>query len=143
MTGEAIKDGILCGMYTEYTHPNIAAGCLAYEVELEGVLGVVRLSPFNPDEHYVKLIDPKGVGKVSAEVDPTSMNLVGDLETTYYTVIILGPKDDGSGGFTLWTFHPGDPVRASEVPAEGNVGKTITIREAKKMGLTHAKVKQN
>lgn len=121
--------------WTEYQHPAVMAGCTAFRAPIPGVLGVVRLEDL-PKDLPVVLDDEKETGQVSAEVNRDAISSeIGEVD---YTVIILGEE---GGREIVFTFHPGDPIRPSVIPAEGNVGKAMTVAEAIQLGFDYAKVR--
>ena len=123
----------------EYSNPALGPESVGFMTRnLGGKVGVVTLRSLEPGT-LVKLVDPKGVGKVSAEV-------CGNLgETVDFTVLICGqePIADGSLEMELrsFTVHPGHPVNASRVNAGPElVGKILRKEEAILLGLEMAKV---
>lgn len=116
----------------EYTHESLMPGTTAYKTnDITGRLGIVDLANL-PSDVEVTLDDRKNTGKVSATIS-------GELGAKVdFVVIILG---DEQGEEVVFTFHPGDPVRASQVTCEpGMHGKIISVREAQNLGLTTAKI---
>lgn len=115
-----------------YEHPALMHGCVAFKVHgLVGRVGVVDLAKLAGDATVV-LDDRKNTGAVSATV----RGVLGD--TVDFTVIILGLHE---GKEVVYTFHPGEPVPASEVKVESGLhGKEITAAQALDMGLTTAKI---
>ena len=118
--------------FVPYKHEAIAEDCIAFECNIGGFLGIV---PIESQRRY-QLQDPKGTGKVTpvlaAEPGVTFKRPVE------FSVLICGEE---KGKLVAFTFHPGEPVRPSEVAAsEGMVGKVITGKEALELGLTYAKV---
>lgn len=113
-----------------YQHEAIGPDCVAFVCDLPGLLGVFPII----DTDRIRLSDPKGTGKICGEFIGGSMRMphVG------YTVIILGKED---GEEVVFTFHPGPPIRASEVEADpALVGRNVLGTFAKELGLVFAKV---
>lgn len=130
-TPEQLEQAILAAEWEEYSHPAVTEGCEAFRASISGQLGVVGLVSL-PGETEVTLDDRKGTGKVSAVVSGVRG------ETVDFTVLILGKED---GKEVVFTFHPGDPVRPSQVQAEpGLHSKKITAAQAIQMGMTTAKI---
>lgn len=129
---EKIEEALYESSWSEYSHPDLQDGTTAFAThDLHGFMGVVKLSEL-PSDALVALDDRKGTGKVSAVVKG-----VRGQETTL-TVVILG---DEQGKEVVFTFHPGEPVRASQVSMEpGMHGREVTVDEALKMGLVTAKI---
>jgi hypothetical protein len=122
---------LLNASWEEYSHPAVMPGCVAFKAPIPGTLGIVELRSIVPD-NFVKLDDRKGTGQVSCVVSGSRG------ETVDFTVIILG---DENGEEVVFTFHPGDPVRPSQIQVEpGMHGKQITVSEAISMGLETAKI---
>lgn len=135
---EEIKAAVLDAEWETYSHPSISEGCFGFKAPLPGIMGVVPLADL-PECicEDMLLIDPKGVGKASVAVKLHGV----ELEETPFTVLILGPKENETEDLTLWTFHPGDPIRASEAIMELPPGGRPTTREgALSLGLQYAKV---
>ena len=110
-----------------YDHPAIGEGCKGYKSELPGEVGLIELDNLNDDDE-VELVDPKGTGSLSAVVKRDDYVPVG------FSVMIVGEHE---GNSVVFTFHPGDPVRPSTV--EGKP-RTISVREARKLGFDLAKI---
>lgn len=128
---------ILLANWAPYAHPSVTDGCLAFKASLPGILGVVHIDALPTDTEFL-LIDPKGVGKASLAAKFPAASTLPEVE---FSVLILGPKEGEEEGLTLWTFHPGDPVRASEAVMElPPGGRPTTKEEALSLGLTYAKV---
>jgi len=128
--------------WLEYNHPSIKAPARGYKASLppsvKAWLGVVRLDSLD-SETRVKLDDRKGTSKVSALVEQSSVN--AELLEVDYVVLLVGPHPEDPGLEVVWTFHPGPPIRPSEVPASSElVNKVITAREALELGLEWAKL---
>ena len=129
LTPVQIEAALLGASWVPYEHPGVGAGCKAFSAAIVGLSDVVRLAGFDATD-LVTLIDPKATGFVEASV-------VGVRDEKDFSVVILGDND---GSEVVFTFHPGAPIQPSRIPAEGNVGRVITVGEAIKMGLTWAKV---
>ena len=128
----SLEQALLHADWESYSHPGIMEGCSAFVTRsLRGRLGIVELASL-PLDALVTLDDRKNTGKVSATIR-------GALGTEVdFTVLILG---DENGVEVVFTFHPGEPVRPSQVQAEpGMHGRQVTISEALRMGLEMAKI---
>lgn len=131
-TVEDVIAALKAAEWLPYPPEGLLPGCWAFSTrDLRGRMGVVRLDSL-PANAEVVLDDRKGTGKVSATV-------VGDLgEEVDFTVLILGPEQ---GEEVVYTFHPGAPVKASQVQCDpGMHGRKITVQEALNMGLETAKI---
>jgi hypothetical protein len=65
-----------------------------------------------------------------------------------FSIIILGPDEDSERNpipdtESVWTFHPGPPVRPSMVDAKELLGQTVSASEAIEKGFDLAKVTNN
>jgi hypothetical protein len=113
-----------------YTHPAITAGCTAFRAPMAGRVGIVALASL-PADTTVVLADAKRTGYVEATVPGAATTPVD------FAIIILG-EDEGRE--IVFTFHPGEPVAPSTLPASMFKGARMTAAEAMDHGLTHAKV---
>ncbi len=128
---EELEHKLLSAEWESYSHEAVTPGCSAFKAPLPGRLGVVDLHGL-PLDSVVTLDDRKNTAKVSAVVSGVRGEIVD------FTVLILGLEQ---GEEVIFTLHPGDPVRPSQVQATpGLHGKTVSVREALDMGLTTAKV---
>ena len=128
----SLEEALLAAAWEPYSHSAVQEGCSAFLTrDLEGRLGIVELASLPPDT-VVTLDDRKNTGKVSAVVD----GVLGPVVD--FTVIILG---DENGVEVVYTFHPGEPVRPSQVQCEAGMhGRRVTIAEALEMGFAMAQV---
>ena len=121
---------LLNAAWEVYWHPALAPDTIAFVTkDIPGHVGVV---PIHPEGLYT-LEDPKNVGMASTI-------LVGpaQLWPVDFTVLICGYED---GELRSFTFHPGEPVRPSEVSTEDiTLGRIYRGTSLLEMGLTHAKV---
>jgi len=116
-----------------YSHPAVRPGCTAFWTpDLRGVLGVVSIAEL-PVDVMLTLRDGHATGTVSAEVEGTYG------ATTDGTCLIVG---DHNGMEVVFTFHPGEPVTPSSVPASGFAGRSVTRDEALSLGFSLAKVRR-
>ena len=112
--------------------PNLIPGCTAYVLrDVSGHLGVVNLSELDGDLE-LDVIDNKKTGKAKL------LAHVGIGPDTDFATLILGEEQ---GKEVVFTFHPGQPVRPSEIPIEELKGRNkITVREAMALGFETANV---
>jgi hypothetical protein len=131
VTPEELQQLILKAEWESYSHESVLAGCSAFKAPIKGRLGVVSLATL-PVETLVTLDDRKNTGKVSAVVKGV---LGAEVD---FTVLILGVED---GVEVVFTFHPGDPVRPSQIQTESGMhGRQVTVLEARDMGLEMVKI---
>ena len=116
--------------WESYSHEAVMTGCTAFRAAIPGKLGIVGVASL-PSDTVVTLDDRKDTGKVSAVVEGVR------AEDVDFTVVILGEHE---GAEVVFTFHPGDPIAPSLVPAEGQHGREVSIEEALSMGLEMAKI---
>jgi hypothetical protein len=129
LTPAELEVALVGASWEPYEHPDVMAGCSAFKAPLEGTFGLLDLSTV-ADDFLVTLADPKGTGFVEAECT------AGRGGKVPFTVLILGQEKDVE---VVFTFHPGDPIRPSRLPAEGRVGQIITAKEALALGFKWAK----
>ncbi len=122
--------GLQTASWEPYEHPAIMAGCAAFRAPFAGRVGIVPLASLAPDT-VVVLADAKRTGYVEATV-PGVASMPVD-----FAVIILGIDD---GREIVFTFHPGEPIAPSTLPASLLAGSRMTAAVAMEHGLTHAKV---
>ena len=132
VTPEKLKEMILTAEWMSYEHPAIMKGCIAFKAPIPGRLGLIELKTL-PEDTVVILDDRKGTGNASATVKGAMGPEVD------YTIAILGPNKE-TGGFDLWTFHPGAPVAPSIVSVTGRHGEEITVAKARELGFDLAKI---
>lgn len=128
--------------WVPYTHPAIRPGASAFTTNLCGRLGLVTLSTLSEDTP-VYLEDTKETGFYSATV----IGVPGDLVD--FTVMIIGPDEEQPKGRrrpieSVWTFHPGEPVRPStlQISAFALKNESISIGLAQWLGFDLAKVRR-
>lgn len=112
--------------------PNLMTGCTAFLLrDVGGHLGVIELSKLDGDLE-LDVIDNKKTGKAKC------LAHVGIGPKTDFATIILGEEQ---GKEVVFTFHPGAPVRPSEIPVDALKGRNkITVAEAITLGFTTANV---
>ena len=89
-----------------YAHPAVMVPAVAYIARgTWGRLGMTHISDV-PEDADLEWRDPKGTGFVEAVWTDAPEGSGADVD---FVVAIVGP------GPELWTFHPGDPVRPSQV----------------------------
>lgn len=112
--------------------PNLIPGCTAYVLrDVSGHLGVIELVKLDP-MMVLDVIDNKKTGKAKL------LAHVGIGPETDFATLILG---DEQGKEVVFTFHPGAPVRPSEIPVDALGGETqLTVKKAIELGFTTANV---
>lgn len=127
---DALLRGLQTASWEPYEHPAIMAGCTAFRAHFAGRVGIVPLAALAPDT-VVVLADAKRTGYVEATV-PGVATIPVD-----FAVIILGVDE---GREIVFTFHPGEPIAPSTLPASLLAGSRMTAAVALEHGLTHAKI---
>ena len=126
-----LEQMLLAAEWESYSHPAVMSGCEAFWAPIPGRLGIVDLRSL-PTDAIVRLDDRKDTGKVSAVVSGVRGEKRG------FTVLILGTEQ---GEEVIFTFHPGEPVRPSQVQTEpGMHGRQVAVSKALEMGLETAKI---
>ena len=112
--------------------PNLMPGCVAFTLrDVNGHLGVVELSELDPTL-LLDVIDNKKTGKAKL------LAHIGIGPKTDFATLILGEEQ---GKEVVFTFHPGAPVRPSEIPVDALEGeKQLTVKKAIELGFTTANV---
>lgn len=135
-----------------YDHPAIKSPAVGFRAPIAGKLGMLPLRDL-PRNAEIHLTDPKGgeeywTGErsVSASVVAERWSGVSPVEVEF-TTLILGPSVPGvpDSALTVWTFHPGQPVRPSSVAritpeGEDLHGKVVPRDEAIRLGFDLAKL---
>ena len=130
----AMEAALRAADWTEANHPDIMPGCRAYITRdiKGGRQGVVALDDFDL-AYEVIAVDPKRTGNVEVAIDIG--NFGPRVEETW---AIVGPEN---GVDVLYTFHPGEPIRPSQVPASlVPAGTKLRVIEALGLGFEYAKV---
>jgi len=131
---EELEKALKAASWTEYSPSEDVAdpACVYFKTQdLGGRVGVIDLGSLS-DDSVVVLDDRKNTGKVSAVIE----GVLGAQVS--YIVAILGIEN---GVEVIFTFHPGEPVNPSKVQAQpGLHGKTVSVAQAMKMGLSTAKI---
>ena len=126
---ETLEKALEKGDWKPYEDSNGAISENAFGViaNIPGETGMIQLDNLDADDE-VQLVDPKKTGFLSAVVR------AGNYEPTNFTVMIIG---EHNGENVVFTFYPGDPVEPSSISGEE---RTVTVREAQKLGFDLAKI---
>lgn len=112
---------------------DLLPGCTAFKAVIPcGVVGILPLGEL-PDGTELELRDGHSTGQVEA----VAVGVPREVAQSSYSWLIVGQEE---GREVVFTFHPGRPVRTPAIPANGNVGRRISVEEAQAMGFTHAKL---
>lgn len=130
MTFDQLEQAIMNAHWRAFEHPMISPGCTAFAADIEGVMGLREIETL-PPETPVRLVDPKRTGFVEARVQGVPGEQVD------HTVLIVGQE---AGREIVFTFHPGNPVPPSTIPARDTDGRIVDAETARAMGLTLAKI---
>lgn len=112
--------------------PNLIPGCVAFTLRnVPGHLGVIELATLDQNT-VLDVIDNKRTGKAKL------LAHIGLGPEVDFATLILGEE---KGKEVIFTFHPGEPIRPSEIPVDALEGRTkVTVKEAMALGFTTANV---
>ena len=117
----AVLDVVLDTLWQEYPScPNLIPGCTAYKAAIPGTIDLRQVADL-ADDTPVAWTNP-GHGYQY----PTIVGDAGDYVD--YTTLIVGPE---AGKEVVYTFHPGDPIRPAQVPADVDTTAISTIAALK------------
>lgn len=107
--------------------PDLLPGCVAIKTPVPGTVDLVRVDTLR-DDVEVAWVDP-GHGYQYPVIDGDGF-LAPWPSDRYrdYTVAILGQEQ---GTEVIFTFHPGDPIRPSQVPADADTTAVSNIATLK------------
>jgi hypothetical protein len=138
--GELLSE-LLMAEWGSYEHPAVAQGTAAFRGPIPGYVGVMRLESLDPLlDPIISVINPKGLPHGQAAVRRTHTAYPAPLVD--FSVAILGSGAElGEEGEILWTVHPGDPIRPTEIPL-GSYKANLTVEEARALGVEWVKIQQ-
>ena len=117
----AVMNTLLDTLWQEYPEcPNLMPGCRAYRAAIPGTIDLRQVSDL-ADDTPVRWVDP-GHGYQY----PTVEGVEGEYTDT--TTLIVGPE---AGKEVVYTFHPGDPIRPSQISADVDTAGIDTIAALK------------
>lgn len=134
---EAILGQMMMAEWTPYAHEAVAPGAAAFRCPIPGHVGVVHLSTLDPSTS-ISIVSPKGLpgGQAAVVVE------AGPLPSVDFSVALVGHGAElGVDDSVLWTVHPGDPVRPTELPEE-LVGRVVPVAKARALGVEWVKIIQ-
>ena len=104
----SVLDALLDVIWMKYDGcPNLMAGCRAFKAAIPGTIDLRQVSDLADDTPVVWVHTYQGYQY------PTVAGTEG--EYVDYTTLIVGPE---AGREVVYTFHPGDPIRPAQVPAD-------------------------
>ena len=121
-----LEEKIKTADWQEVVHPDVMSGCTAFKANVPGLLGIMPIAKL-PEDADLFTIDTKktgfiGIGCTGVQKMPVA-----------FSYLILGMEGDLE---VVYTFHPGEPVRPSEIETTDiPAGKKITKEEALSMGF--------
>ena len=120
--------------WIETTHPDVMPGCRVFKSNLAGLEGILNLDKL-PDDVELYAIDPKATGKIGMGAGQVEKN------PSKETYLIVGKENiDGKDEDVVFTFHPGEPVRPSEVETKDIPdGTRLSKEQAKRFGFDKVK----
>lgn len=131
---EELYEQLISQEWEETTHTDVMPDCRVFKTNLAGLEGILNLDKLSDDvELYA--IDPKETGKIEMGAGKVEKNPV---EETY---LIVGKENiDGKDEDVVFTFHPGEPVRPSEVETKDIPdGTRLSKEQAKGFGFDKVK----
>jgi hypothetical protein len=137
LDARALLGELMLADWTPYDHADVVHGAKAFRAPVPGHVGVVHVSTLDPSTS-ITIVSPKGLpgGQAAAVVD------AGLLPAVDFSVALVGHGGElGVDDSVLWTVHPGDPVRPTELPAE-LVGRDIPMSKAIALGAQWVKLIQ-
>lgn len=117
----SVLDVVLDTLWQEYPScPNLIPGCTAYKAAIPGTIDLRQVSDL-ADDTPVAWTNP-GHGYQYPTVDGV------EGEYTDFTTLIVGPE---AGVNVVYTFHPGNPIRPSQISADADTSAITTIAALK------------
>lgn len=128
----------------------ISSPAVAYEAPIPGKLGAAPIDDVSSSDKAV--IQPahggKGIDRKTGKLMAELVAVLPKAPETDFTTIILGPNSKEDETLTVWTFHPGAPIKPSDPILMEDMKKKFnteedyietTIEEAKKIGFNFVK----
>lgn len=134
VTERELLENLLNADWEETSHPDVMEGCRVFKCNLPGLEGILNLDELDENTELYA-IDPKGTGNIGIGAGNVTKKIAQE------TYLITGKEMiDGIEKDIVFTFHPGEPVRPSQVKAEKVAdGTKLTVAKARKLGLDKAK----
>ena len=131
---EELYNKLINQEWEETSHPDVMPGCRVFKSKLSGLEGILSLEDL-PDDAELYAIDPKGTGKVGVGAGKVKKNPVKE------TYLIIGKeKIDGKDEDLVFTFHPGEPIKPSEIETQDIPdGTKLTKKQAEELGFDKVK----
>lgn len=134
VTERELLENLLNADWEETSHPDVMEGCRVFKCNLPGLEGILNLDELDENTELYA-IDPKGTGNIGIGAGNVTKKMAQE------TYLITGKEViDGIEKDIVFTFHPGEPVKPSQVKAEKVAdGTKLTVAKARKLGLDKAK----
>lgn len=130
---QLLKD-LLEADWEETSHTDVMEGCRVFKCNLPGLKSILDLDELGKNAELYA-IDSKETGNIEIGAGNVTKK---ETQETY--LITRKEMIDGVEKDIVFTFHPGEPVRPSQIKAEKIAdGTRITVDKAKKLGLEKAK----
>mgnify|MGYP001414697206 CR=1 FL=1 len=127
---------LMAAEWTSFDHPEIKSPAKGYSAKIPGRLGLVKLSDLDPDTPVRMEQGHKGEDEYVTALIDSSYTSPEALDVSF-TVILLGPSDDGD---IVWTFFPGDPVAPSVMTPSEETKSAQTAQDAIDLGFDYGKI---
>lgn len=125
-----------------YSHVSIREPATGFICSIGGHVNVVPIVALR-DDVLIHLVDAHfGVNLDDEHFAEAEAGIDAGVEVSWHSTMLIGPRTPLDPTLIVWTFHPGDPVRCSSLPAEQWHGKTISKQQALEAGLSYAKVRR-
>jgi len=130
------SDSLKAAVWQPFGHKDIKAPAQGYEANIPGTFGLVELKKLDSEVPIKMVLGHKGEEPfVTALVDKS--NVSSELTEKDFTVILLGPGEDG---LIVWTFFPGPPIVPSSTTPSEETDSVRTVADAIAIGFDYAKV---
>lgn len=131
-SAEELEAALRSCEWEETSHPAVDPSCRVFKTQLEGHFGLVRIADL-PSDAILMADDRKATGRISATI---MMDKPASLVAETYAICGIE-----QGQWVVFTFHPGEPIRPSQVEAGTHPHGSIMSREqALALGLEWAKI---
>lgn len=134
-TTDELLSAIKNADWEETTHPCVSPDCRVFKANLEGRFGLINIKDVCDDAVLIA-DDRKHTGYISVTIKGAR----GRIE--YDSYLIIGKENiNGNNIEVLFTFHPGEPIKPSNIKVSNIThGSIISKKEAIKLGIKWIKI---